>query len=62
VLGIIGYEKEVTEFGWEEKVMSNSAYFLNKKFNYTLDKYTFDQIYKTVLWVISKANSGEWNQ
>lgn len=41
--------------------MSNSAHFLNKKFNYTVDKYTFDQLYKTILWVISKVNSGEWN-
>ena len=61
VNGIIGYEKESTEYGWEEKVMCNSSHFLNKRFNYTNDKFTFDQVYKIVIWVITKVNSGEWN-
>ena len=32
-LGILGYERESLQRGWEDKVMANSAHFLNKKFN-----------------------------
>ena len=41
--------------------MSSSGFFLGKKFNYENDRYSFDQVYKIVVWVISKVNSGEWN-
>jgi len=62
VFGIIGYEKESMDYGWEEKMLANSAFYLNKKFNFNVDKFTFDQLYKTALWVISKINSGDWNE
>lgn len=41
--------------------MSSSSFYLGKKHNYVSDTYTFEQLYKVVLWVISKVNSGEWN-
>ena len=41
--------------------MGNSGYYLGKGFNYLTDKCSFEQVYKIVVWVISKANSGEWN-
>ena len=40
--------------------MGNSAFYLNKGFNYITDKYTFQQVYKIVKWVIIKVDSGEW--
>ena len=41
--------------------MSSSGFYLGKKYNYETDKHTFDQVYKIVLWVISKISEGEWN-
>lgn len=32
-LGILAYEKESMERGWEDKVLANSSHFLNKKYN-----------------------------
>lgn len=60
VTGILGYEKESMERGWEEKVFANSAYFLNRKYNKT-DRVSFEQLQKIPLYVISKVNNGDWN-
>ena len=32
-LGILGYEQESMERGWEDKVTANSSHFLNRKYN-----------------------------
>ena len=39
-VGILGYEKESLERGWEDKIMANSAYVLNKKLSRN-DQVTF---------------------
>jgi len=59
-LGILGYEKESLQRGWEDKVMANSAHFLNKKYNKG-DEISFEQLQKIPLYVISKVNNGDWN-
>jgi hypothetical protein len=58
--GILGYERESLERGWEDKVLANSAHFLNKKYNKG-DDVSFEQLQKIPLYVISKVNNGDWN-
>ena len=60
VMGILGYEKESLELGWEEKIMINSSHFLNTRYNRT-DGINFDKVQKIPLWIIAKVNNGEWN-
>ena len=59
-VGILGYEKESLEQGWENKVLANSSHFLNKKHNNN-DEISFEYVQKIPLYVISKINSGDWN-
>jgi hypothetical protein len=59
-LGILGYEKETMERGWEDKVYANSAHFLNKKYN-KFDQISLEQLQKIPLYVISKVNNGDWS-
>jgi hypothetical protein len=59
-VGILGYERENLDHGWENKVMANSAHFLNKKHNKG-DEVSFEQLQKIPLYVISKINNGDWN-
>ena len=58
--GILAYEPESMEMGWEEKVMASSAYFLNKKHNKEA-RVSLEQLQKIPLFVISKVNNGDWN-
>ena len=58
--GILAYEGESMESGWEEKVMASSAHFLNRKHNKDV-RVSFEQLQKIPLFVISKVNNGDWN-
>lgn len=59
-IGILGYEKQSLQRSWEDKVVANSSYFLNKKYT-SSDQISFEQLQKIPLYVISKVNSGDWN-
>lgn len=44
------------EEGWGERLTKSTAYYLNKKYEPTLEN-----MQKLVTWVITKVNNGDWN-